>query len=195
VAEFAAALKAVDALAPQGSSRIRTYKPGIGPLKEVDAVSMALTHLRETKGAPYAEAGSRSYPGSGQECDLVIPGEWAIEFKLLRPFGDNGAEAEHWSENALHPYAGNSSSVGDALRLVTSKFTERKAVAIFGYEHTPARIALDPAVRAFELVTSGVAQVLLGPRVEAIETGLIHPFHQQLRVFAWEVLGVRSPST
>jgi hypothetical protein len=31
--------------------------------------------------------------------DLLIPGAWALEFKLARPFGDNGKEAENWSVN------------------------------------------------------------------------------------------------
>lgn len=50
-------------------------------------------------------------------CDIVIPGFWAIEFKLIRPYGDNGKIAEHCSENALHPYPGIISSIGDYLKL------------------------------------------------------------------------------
>jgi hypothetical protein len=49
------------------------------------------------------DSSPKRYPNSRRQCDLVIPGEWAVEFKLLRPFGDNGAEAEDWSENVLHP--------------------------------------------------------------------------------------------
>jgi len=79
-----------------------------------------------------------------------------------------------------------------ALRLANSEFTEHKAVIIFGYEHTPPRIPLDPTIRAFELVASDVVGLHLGPRLEATQTGLMHPFHQQLRVFAWEVLDATS---
>jgi hypothetical protein len=194
VSEFASALKAVDATKPQGSSRTRTYRPGVGPLREDDAVSRALAVLRGDPGAVYLNAGPRSYPRTGQECDLVIPGEWAMELKLLRPFGDNCVEFEHWSENVLHPYAGTTSSVGDCLKLVGSGFAERKAVVVFGYEHTPPQISLEPAVRAFELIVPGVAGIPLSVRYEALAEGLVHPCHQQVRVFAWEVINPEASS-
>jgi hypothetical protein len=71
---------------------------------------------------------------------FVIPGAWAVEVKLARPFGDNGKPAERWSENLLYPYKGNTSSLGDCLKLLESEFTERKAILIIGYEHTPPKI-------------------------------------------------------
>jgi len=107
VRDFALAFKAVDDAAPKGRSRMREYKPGIGPLNENEAVTKALEWLRQTRPGDYSKAGPKKYPGSHQTCDLVVPGEWAIECKLIRPFGDNGVEAEHWSENVLHPYPGN----------------------------------------------------------------------------------------
>src|SRR3712207_5827236 len=104
VSDFAKAFKAVDETSPQGGSRSRVYQPGIGPLTEASAVSRALQHLKETdQPLRYQSASPKRYPESLQQCDLVIPDEWAIEFKLLRPFNDNGDEAEHWSENVLHP--------------------------------------------------------------------------------------------
>lgn len=39
--------------------------------------------------------------------DVLVPNRWALEFKIVRPFGDNGIEAERWSQNLLHPYPGN----------------------------------------------------------------------------------------
>jgi len=47
----------------------------------------------------------------------LIKGLWVIEVKIARPFGDNGKEAEAWSVNLLHPYAGNTSIIGDCLKL------------------------------------------------------------------------------
>jgi hypothetical protein len=132
VDDFAAAFKAVDSSAPQGSSRTRTYRPGIGPLAEAEAIRLALMHLQAVKPDVYAAASPKRYPDSAQLCDLVIPGQWAVEFKLIRPFGDNGVEAEHWSENILHPYAGNVSAIGDCVKLVQSAFPERKSVVVFG---------------------------------------------------------------
>lgn len=193
VHDFSMALKAVDAAAPQGRSRTRTYRPGVGPLGEADAIAYALPYLQAQRPNLYSTARPRPYPGSRQFCDLVIPGEWAIEMKLIRPFGDNGLQAEHWSENILHPYPGNTSSIGDCFKLLESGFPERKAVVVFGFEHTPSQIDLEPAARAFEVVAEQVCAIELGARHCAQCSDLIHPVHQQASVFGWEVLGRRSP--
>jgi hypothetical protein len=180
--DFADALKHVDT----DQLAHRRYSPGIGPYGEAEAVRAAMSKLREAKPSTYADAIIKRVP------DLLIPGRWAIEFKIARPFGDNGMPAEHWSENVLHPYAGNTSSLGDCLKLLSSGFSERKAVVIVGYEHTPPRIELDAAVRGFEILAREVMGLWLTPRVEELRDGLIHPVHQQLRVFAYEVLGMMS---
>ena len=87
ISDFADAFKAVDETRPQGASRRRTYRPGIGPLTEADALNRVLQHLKEgTRPSYYRDASPKRYPSSRKQCDLVIPGEWAIEFKLLRPF-------------------------------------------------------------------------------------------------------------
>ena len=120
---------------------------------------------------------------------MLIPNEWAIEFKITRPYGDNGREAENWSVNLLHPYPGNVSTVGDCYKLLELDCPERKAVVVIGYEHVPARIDLTPLVESFELVAKHVANMNLSPRIEACRKSLIHPVHQSVRVFAWQVLG------
>ena len=119
---------------------------------------------------------------------MLIPGEWAVEFKIARPFGDNGKQAEDWSVNLLHPYAGNTSAIGDCLKLRTLECKERKAVVVIGYEHDPPQIDLSPLISAFELVAQGVTGIRLGSRVEALRKPLVHPVHQRVRLFAWEVL-------
>jgi hypothetical protein len=121
--------------------------------------------------------------------DLLIKEAWALEFKIVRPFGDNGREAENWSVNILHPYEGNVSSLGDCLKLLALDIPERKAVVVVGYEHNPPQLRLQPLVESFELIASRVMGVRLGPRIEESRKPLIHPVHQQLTVFAWEVLG------
>jgi hypothetical protein len=118
----------------------------------------------------------------------VIPSEWALEFKLIRPFGDNGNQAEHWSENVLHPIGGNVSTIGDCLKLRDSHFSERKAAIVFGYEHSPPIIDLTVAIAAFEVVAREVIQLELGRRNVSRFDDLIHLVHQQGKVFAWEVL-------
>ena len=185
VTDLAGALKMADLTAPQGKSATRQYLPGIGPLTEAALLALALGQLKGTNPL-WTGATSRPYPARLSRCDLVIPGQWALEVKLLRPFGDNGMEAEHWSENGLHPYEGNVSALGDALKLKTSGFTEKRAILIVGYEHTPPRIPVAPVLVAIESVapTLGLA---LGPREAVLISGLIHPVHQQAVLAAWEV--------
>jgi hypothetical protein len=187
VSDFALAFKAVDDSAPKGRSRTREYRAGIGPLTENEAITRALAWLKQIKPSDYSEGGPRAYPNSRQICDLVLPGQWAVECKLIRPFGDNGVEAEHWSENVLHPYSGNVSSVGDAIKLNESGFAERKGILVFGYEHLPPRINLDLAVRCFEVICSQVLRIPLSERHSAEFSSLIHPSHQHGKVFGWEV--------
>ena len=192
VRDFAQAFKAVDALRPEGRSKTRTYRAEVGPLTEAEAVSQALNFLKSRQPRSlYEEANPKKYPQGRQQCDLVIPDEWAIEFKLIRPFGDNGKEAEHWSENVLHPYEGNTSSIGDCIKLIKSRFPEKKAIIIFGYEHAPTQIDLTLAVKAFEAIAREVTGIQLGERHTAEFQDLIHPVHQQGKVFGWEVLGFR----
>jgi hypothetical protein len=97
--------------------------------------------------------------------------------------------AENWSVNLLHPYPGNVSLIGDCLKLHNLSLDERKAVAVIGYEHSPPHVHLQPLIRSFELLSREIAGVQLSNRVEIFRNGLIHPVHQQLTVFAWEVLG------
>src|SRR2546422_992854 len=79
VADLASALRAVDAAGPREGE----FAPGIGPFSEPHALAMASQHLATAK---------REYVGAGprHRIDLVIPGQWIIEVKLIRPFGDNG---------------------------------------------------------------------------------------------------------
>jgi hypothetical protein len=107
----------------------------------------------------------------------------------VRPFGDNGKEAENWSVNVLHPYRGNTSSLGDCHKLLSLDLQERKAVIVIGYEHNPPQISLLPLITGFELLAEHVMAVELSSRVQIIRQNLVHAVHQQVTVFAWEVLG------
>ena len=87
----------------------KDYQPGVGPYGEPQLLTevarrldaMTIYHGARTKRTP----------------DLLIPGQWALEFKIARPFGNNGKAAENWSVNLLHPYPGNVSSIGDCFKL------------------------------------------------------------------------------
>lgn len=179
VDDFAAALSEVD----HRGDTFRNFRPGIGPFAESNAVRESLAVLKEKHPEVYAPAVTMRQP------DLLIPDEWQVEFKIVRPFGDNGREAENWSQNVLHPYPGNTSSIGDCLKLIEAEGNERKAVVVFGYEHDSARIPLDPCIEGFELLAGKLFGIRLSRRIEKRVGGLIHPVHQVLRVFAWEVLG------
>ncbi len=188
VCDFANGLKQVDQMRPIGRSLTRQYSPGVGPLPEAKAVKAVTTILAAAKPDVYLSAGPCRYPESRQMCDCRIPGSWAIEFKLIRPYGDNGKEAEHWSENLLHPYRGNVSAIADCLKLRESTFKERKGIIVFGYEHTPPQINLETAVRSFEVIAREVVGLKLCDRKVAVIAGLVHPYHQQAKVFGWEII-------
>jgi hypothetical protein len=160
----------------------KSFKPGVGPYGEADAIRLALQDMRTRSPELFSEARTKRLP------DVLIPRQWALEFKIVRPFGDNGLPAEHWSENVLHPYPGNTSSLGDCMKLLQSGLPERKGIIVFGYEHAQPVVPLDPAIRAFELLAAQIMQVKLTPRFERRIEGLIHPVHQVLRVFGWEIL-------
>ena len=181
---FTAGLRAVD----ESIIAHKNFQPGVGPYGEAEAVRLALNYMREQSPELFSAAKTKRLP------DVLIPGQWALEFKIVRPFGDNGLPAEHWSENILHPYPGNTSSLGDCVKLLLSGLPERKGIVVFGYEHAQAIVPLDSAIRSFELLASEVMQINLTPRVECRVEGLIHPVHQVLRVFGWEILSTTQVS-
>jgi hypothetical protein len=197
VTDFGQACKRVDAMEPRGGSVDHPYKPGIGPLEEDDAVSRVLMVLKEVDPLGYGSAVTQvtyrlGLSGAFKACDLVIPGEWAIEFKMIRPYGDNGKESDYWLKNLLFPYHTGKSSISDCIKLKESGRSEQKAIVVFGYEHDPPKIAIEVAVRAFEAMVSCFAGqeygFYLGPRCSASFDKLIHPVHQQGKVFGWEVI-------
>jgi len=159
----------------------RTFQPGVGPYGEPQLVNRIANHLNELL----------KYDGTvrtKRTPDLLIPNKWAIEFKITRPYGDNGKEAENWSVNLLHPYPGNVSAIGDCHKLAKLQGRERRAVTVIGYEHVPAKIDLTPLVESFEVIAKYVACIKLSSRIETRRQDLVHPVHQSMRIFAWEVL-------
>lgn len=159
----------------------RAFRPGVGPYGEPQLIHEIARRLN-TRNEYAGKLITKRTP------DLLIKGNWALEFKIARPFGDNGEQAENWSVNLLHPYPGNVSLIGDCLKLRDLPIQERKAVVAIGYEHSPPQIELGPLVRSFEALATHVAGIHLSRRIEISREGLIHPVHQQLTVFAWEIL-------
>ena len=167
------------------TSRIpfRSFQPGVGPYGEPQLLKLIAEHLNRIPKYRRCVLTKRTP-------DLLIPNEWAIEFKITRPYGDNGKEAENWSVNLLHPYRGNVSAIGDCYKLLDLKCLERKAVVVIGYEHSHPMIDLTPLIVSFEVIAEQVAYIKLSKRIETIRYGLVHPVRQSLRVFAWEVISI-----
>ena len=107
VNQIAEGLKSID------DSRIpfRHYQPGVGPYGEPQLTRKLINYLSKIYPNQYENVKTKRIP------DVLIPNKWALEFKIVRPFGDNGNEAEHWSQNLIHPYPGNVSSIGDIYKL------------------------------------------------------------------------------
>jgi len=130
VADIADAIVQIDA------SRVpfRSFQPGVGPYGEPQLVKLIASYLNGL-------AGYENKARTKRTPDLLIPNEWALEFKIMRPYGDNDREAENWSVNLLHPYAGNVSTIGDCYKLASLDCPERRAVVVTGYASTlPPRL-------------------------------------------------------
>ncbi|MEN6292039.1 MAG: hypothetical protein ABFD07_08525 [Methanobacterium sp.] len=156
----------------------KAFQPGIGPFGEPQIVSTIAQRL-SMKGI---QAKTKRTP------DLDIQNQWLIEFKIVRPYGDNGKEAENWSVNMLHPYSGNVSLIGDAIKLTSLNSLSRKGLFVIGYEHNPARISLNPLLDSFEAIVRQVIGINLGKRIEEKREGLVHPEHQVLRCIGWPII-------
>lgn len=157
----------------------KNFRAGIGPYGEPQVVRELAKRLNKQ--------GIKSK--THRTPDLGLDNSWAIEFKIIRPFGDNGREAENWSQNLLHPYKGNVSLIGDALKLMELDDYSRKCLFAIGFEHHPPMIGLDVLLRSFELIARDVVGIPLGGRVEETRSDLVHPVHQVLRCVSWELAG------
>src|SRR5258706_8154371 len=100
VFDIAEALVAIDC----SSASFKEFKRGVGPYGEPQLVAEIARRLNEALKYRKTVVTKRTP-------DLLIPGQWLLEFKIARPFGDNGRQAENWSVNLLHPYPGNSSTI------------------------------------------------------------------------------------
>jgi hypothetical protein len=156
----------------------KSFKPGIGPFGEPQLIKTLATRL---SGIGYT-AKTRRTP------DLEIGKRFAIECKIVRPFGDNGREAENWSVNLLHPYPGNVSLIGDAFKLVALTEYEHRLLCAICFEHETAVIPVEPLLASFEAILSNVLKVRVSQRHLEVRRGLVHPTHQVLKCAVWAVM-------
>ena len=156
----------------------KTFQPGIGPFGEPQLVQV----IAERLNARGVRAETKRTP------DMAVQGEIAVEFKIARPFGDNGKPAENWSVNLLHPYEGNTSLIGDAMKLSDLAGYSQKVLFVIGYEHNPSKISLDPLFDSFEVIMKKVVRIGISERCEEMRMALVHPEHQILRCLSWQLL-------
>lgn len=185
IRDFATALKTVDARRPVFTSRTgRVYQPGIGPHSEDRAVDLIVGEMRTACDSAYGRLACRlPYAGSRQTCDIVFPGEWMIEVKMARFYGDNNKPDDTSLKDLLSPFDVDRSAVTDCAKLASAGGAERKAVVIYGFDAPGRSLAL--AIDAFEVLASRIAT--LGSRVMEPYSDLVHPVHRQGSVFGWQV--------
>lgn len=176
VCDIADVLKSFDSEKPIH----KRFKPGIGPFGEPQLIKEVSSRLNRIKKG--YETYTRRTP------DLDINGEWAVEIKIVRPFGDNGNVAENWSVKLLHPYEGNTSLIGDALKLLKLEEFPKKAIFLIAYEHTVPKIDLNVLITSFELIIQKVIGLRIGERIEEKRANPVHPEHQTVRCLAWELV-------
>jgi hypothetical protein len=195
VADFAEALRQVDAVGPQHTTtKGRTYQPGIGPHPEDAAVKMVLEKLRLLYPGAYDEAQAQvPYPESRQKCDVVIGAraEWRVEVKMARVYGDNNRPDDTGVKDILSPFAVDRSALADCSKLVALGGDARRAVLIYGFDAPQRPVA--ELIAAFEILAR--QRVHLSVRHEAKLQHLVHPVHRDGGVFAWEVFPIPSGVT
>lgn len=84
VEDVADALEAID----RSGAAFKAFQPGVGPFGEPQVVAEIARRLNLSPKCAGAVRTKR-LP------DMLIPGDWAVEFKIARPFGDNGKQAEN----------------------------------------------------------------------------------------------------
>ncbi|CAN5493549.1 hypothetical protein BH09PLA1_BH09PLA1_29130 [soil metagenome] len=179
--DIAEAVRAVD----RCGTPFKQFRAGAGPYGEPQLVKLIAQHLEATHADRYSGIRTARVP------DVLVPTQWALEFKIARPFGDNDKEAEHWSQNLLHPYAGNVSAISDALKLMDWNGGEKCGIIVVAYEHNPPRIDVSTLVSAFEMLCRELLKVPLGSRHVKVLEGCVHPVHQKATIFGWELVKSR----
>jgi hypothetical protein len=168
----------------------RNYNPGVGPHPEVEQIRSAINRVNNPGNPLYGAITEAPYPNTNAQCDLLIPEEYAIEFKLLRPLGDNGREnSTQWFSDVVCPLSGNRSAIGDCLKLINSGFAVRKAVVLIAYY--PAtdeeRFKINKTIDCFELIAREICDINLGNRIHVEFAPLVHTFHQVGELIGWEI--------
>ena len=160
---------------------LKQFQCGVGPYGEPQLTKLIARHLSDARPDRYPRIRTCRVP------DVLVPERWALEFKIVRPFGDNGVEAEHWSQNLLHPYPGNISAIGDTYKLLRHEGSEKRGIIAIGYEHKPPKIDVSILVSGFEILCRQLLKLPLGDRHTCVIDGCVHPVHQCTTIYGWRL--------
>jgi hypothetical protein len=166
----------------QQGVQFRNFQPGMGPFGEPQLVSKIKDYFLANLPLIYPGTTTRRHP------DMIIPDQWALEYKTLSPYGDNGRIMEHWSENLIHPYPGNVSALSDCYNLNGYPAGIRKGIIVVSFEPIQPIIDLNILLDSFELIAENICHFNLGPRFSHVVNGLIHPVFQKVTIYGWELL-------
>jgi hypothetical protein len=194
--DFAKAIESIDERGPVWSS-VRTgkkYQPGLGPHPETAVVDLVAHELAREAPDVYGNFGlGVPYPSSPRlKCDWVLgePPVLAIEVKMLRLMGDNGRPNDNMLMHNMSPYPQHRSALTDGPKLLSSGFSSRLALLIYGFDYPD--LPMDPAIEAFELLAS--QRIGISEMASASFSGLVHPVHREGRVFAWGITSLPAVS-
>jgi hypothetical protein len=191
VSDIAHAMVHIDKTREAWHNTRHQFRPGVGPFGEPQLVKRIMKYLK--KIPKYDDV---SIP---HLCpDLLIPDEWAIEFKIIRTFGDNGIkyDPERWALNMLNPYPGHHSVIGDCYKLLDFP-CKRKAVIAIAYEHADQKddVDLTPLLESFDAIVKQLGDFRLSQRIGGRRVRIRHRCYKRFRLFAWEVLGRANAAT
>ena len=193
--DYADATKHIDNSDKPKHSR---YRPGIGCFGENRQVKMVMNYLKITDSKYKNYRLQKQYPSERKRLDLLLPGEWAIEFKWTSLHGDkeNFEDYKNLSSTICYPFlVSKNSSVslaGDCIKLSSSQFKERKAVILIYYEKEimPEDFDIEILLEQFESIIPKIAQkrFKLSSKCLVTRNGLIHHNHQILKLYGWEII-------
>jgi hypothetical protein len=171
---------------PRTSEVVSTLKLALGRTLKRRRWRLVFGQVRRTQPHIYIDLTmSVPYPNNPrQRCDVKLvtrEGPLFIEGKLLRLKGDNGKPNDNMLMHILSPYPQHRSALTDCVKLGNLGIADDKAIVLIGYTYDD--MPLDPAICAFETLASD----RIGPRSEAVFSGLCHSVHCAGRVMAWPV--------
>jgi len=196
IEDYALGTKQID---NQIKPKNKQFHPGIGTFGEDAQVEMVMNHISNNNQKYEDFKLQVPYPSyKRKKLDLLLPDELAIEFKWNSIYYDNGKELgiESVCKTICYPFLkenGNSVSlIGDSIKLFDSGFHEKKAVVFIYYERKkmPVGFNINLLLNQFENTLSKDSKnsFYLGKRCFSEQTELIHPVHQKLKLFGWEIL-------